>query len=207
MKKILIFALIIIMMGSCSSYYSNYNYHQYFQKNEPLITVYSEDAATLHISNKVSHILKHNAQETIGVLSFTDENGGRIDHVNTLPQKIVSLLDSQHNPKLFDHAPYYKFLEENQLAGMAENTDPDLAGIFKMDYILHGRILKEEFQDRISIRCFNMKSGEVIYAGTICINYAPDEVFEQPQEISGNPNPHKTKNVRLTPWMPGDDPY
>jgi hypothetical protein len=60
---------------------------------------------------------------------------------------------------------------------------------------MSGRILRSRQEDMISVRCFRVGTGEVVYASTINIDYTPDPLPIRPQIYPG-PGPY--------PYDPGD---
>ena len=179
MKKILILASILLFISSCSTYYGQYDYNQYFQNNEPFITVDSEEEAASFIARKLARRFKRSGYKTIAVLNFTDEYGDRINRGDFFAGMIVSGLTRYRNPIVVERASLYEIVKERELSqtNLIDNKGYEIQQLVQADYILHGRILRGRHDDMISVRCFKVGTGEVVYATTVSIDYTPDPVY------------------------------
>lgn len=179
MKKILILASILLFISSCSTYYRQYDYNQYFQNNEPFVTVDSEEEAASFIARKLARRFKRSGYKTIAVLNFTDEYGDRINRGDFFSGMIVSGLTRYRNPIVVERASLYEIVKERELSqtNLIDNKGYEIQQLVQADYILHGRILRGRHDDMISVRCFKVGTGEVVYATTVSIDYTPDQVY------------------------------
>jgi len=179
MKKILILASILLFISSCSTYYGKYDYNQYFQNNEPFITVDSEEEAASFIARKLARRFKRSGYKTIAVLNFTDEYGDRLNRGDFFAGMIVSGLTRYRNPIVVERASLYEIVKERELSqtNLIDNKGYEIQQLVQADYILHGRILRGRHDDMISVRCFKVGTGEVVYATTVSIDYTPDPVY------------------------------
>ena len=179
MKKILIFALIVLMLSSCSTYYGKYEYDRYFQNNEPFVTVDSEEEAASFIARKLARQFKRRHRETLSVLSFTDEYGDRINRGDFFARMVIAEMTRYRNPIVVERESLYEIIKERELSmtNLIDNEGYELKKLLQADYILHGRILRGKHEDMISVRCFRVGSGEVVYAATVSIDYTPEPVY------------------------------
>ncbi|MCK5817479.1 MAG: hypothetical protein KAH15_05695 [Candidatus Marinimicrobia bacterium] len=179
MKKILIIASILLFLSSCSTYYGQYDYNQYFQNSEPFVTVDSEEEAASFIARKLARRFKRSGYKTIAVLNFTDEYGDRINRGDFFSGMIVSGLTRYRNPIVVERASLYEIVKERELSqtNLIDNKGYEIQQLVQADYILHGRILRGRHDDMISVRCFKVGTGEVVYATTVSIDYTPDPVY------------------------------
>ncbi|MBN2780437.1 MAG: hypothetical protein JXR21_00560, partial [Candidatus Marinimicrobia bacterium] len=80
----------------------------------------------------------------------------------------------------------------------------ELHRLVQADYILHGRIYRGDWDDMVSVRCFEVGSGRVIYAATIDIDRTPDFI---PQPHYGPyPGPHPEPRSPRPPHPPKPGP-
>lgn len=204
MKKILMLTVIILFTASCSTYYGKYDYDRYFQNNEPYVTVDSEDEAADFIARKLARRFRRMNRQTLSVLSFTDEYGDRINRGDFFAGQVVSGLTRYRNPIVVERESLYEIIKERELTltNLIDNEGYQLRQLLQADYILHGRILRGRDIDMISVRCFEVGTGEVVYAATVSIDYTPDPVYVpvptppttviivDPGTSSPNPNPN-----------------
>ena len=179
MKKILILVSILLFISSCSTNYANYEYDQYFQNNEPFVTVDSEQEAARFIARKLASGFRRSPQKTIAVLNFTDEYGDRLNRGIFFADMIVSGLSYYRNPIVVERESLYELVKERELSqtNLIENRGTTITMLVQADYILSGRILRGRHDDMISVRCFEVGTGQVVYASTISIDYTPDPPF------------------------------
>jgi len=179
MKKVLIFALIALILSSCSTYYGKYEYDRYFQNNEPFVTVDSEEEAASFIARKLARQFKRRHRETLSVLSFTDEYGDRINRGDFFARMVIAEMTRYRNPIVVERESLYEIIKERELSmtNLIDNEGYELKKLLQADYILHGRILRGKHEDMISVRCFRVGSGEVVYAATVSIDYTPEPVY------------------------------
>ena len=182
MKKILILASILLFLSSCSTYYGQYDYNQYFQNSEPFVTVDSEEEAASFIARKLARRFKRSGYKTIAVLNFTDEYGDRINRGDFFAGMIVSGITRYRNPIVVERESLYEIVKERELSqtNLIDNKGYEIQQLVQADYILHGRILRGRHDDMISVRCFKVGTGEVVYATTVSIDYTPDPVYVSP---------------------------
>ncbi|MEA2077257.1 MAG: CsgG/HfaB family protein [Candidatus Marinimicrobia bacterium] len=187
MKKLVIFALIILMLGSCSTYYGKYDYDRYFQNNEPFITLDSEEEAAKFIARKLARRFRRYGRQTLSVLAFTDEYGDRINRGDFFAQMVISGLSRYRNPMVIERESLYEIVKERELTltNLIDNEGYELNKLLQADYILHGRILRGKHEDMISVRCFKVGTGEVVYASTVSIDYTPDVYVPAPVPPQG----------------------
>ncbi|MEA3392488.1 MAG: CsgG/HfaB family protein, partial [Candidatus Marinimicrobia bacterium] len=166
-------------LSSCSTYYGKYEYNQYFQNNEPFITVDSEEEAAGFIARKLARRFKRSGYKTIAVLNFTDEYGDRINRGDFFAGMIVSGLTRYRNPIVVERASLYEIVKERELSqtNLIDNKGYKIQQLVQADYILHGRILRGKHDDMISVRCFEVGTGKVVYATTVSIDYTPDPPY------------------------------
>ena len=204
MKKLLILALIILMLGSCSTYYGKYDYNRYFQNNEPYVVVDSEEEAAAFIARKLARRFKRVRNHTISVLPFTDEYGDRINRGDFFAGTVVAYLGRYRNPIVVERESLYELVKEREvtMTNRIDNEGYELRQLLQADYILHGRILRWKHEDMISVRCFEVGTGQVVYAATVSIDYTPEpEVIYVPTPTP--PIPHPTPpSPRPTPQPP-----
>ena len=203
MKKILILALIVLMLGSCSTYYGKYDYNRYFQNNEPYVIVDSEEAAAEFIARKLARRFRRmHRQESLSVLAFTDEYGDRINRGDFFARMIVAEMTRYNNPIVVERESLYELVKERELSmtNLIDNEGYELRQLMQADYILHGRILRGKHEDMISVRCFEVGTGQVVYASTVSIDYSP----EDPVIVITNPGPYPHPGP--TPRPPHIDP-
>ena len=188
MKKLLIFALIVLMLGSCSTYYGKYDYDRYFQNNEPYVTVNSEEEAAEFIARKLARRFKRARRQTLSVLAFTDEYGDRINRGDFFARMVVAEMTRYNNPIIVERESLYELVKERELSmtNLIDNEGYELRQLLQADYILHGRILRGKHEDMISVRCFEVGTGQVVYASTVSIDYTPEPIYTPPVY---NPNP------------------
>ena len=200
MKKVLIFSLIILMLSSCSTYYGKYEYDRYFQNNEPFVTVDSEEEAASFIARKLARQFKRRHRETLSVLSFTDEYGDRINRGDFFARMVIAEMTRYRNPIVVERESLYEIIKERELSmtNLLDNEGYELQKLLQADYILHGRILRGKHEDMISVRCFRVGSGEVVYAATVSIDYTPEQVY-----IPTSPHP---PTVIVVPGSSGNNP-
>jgi len=203
MKKILILASILLFLSSCSTYYGQYDYNQYFQNSEPFVTVDSEEEAASFIARKLARRFKRSGYKTIAVLNFTDEYGDRINRGDFFAGMIVSGITRYRNPIVVERESLYEIVKERELSqtNLIDNKGYEIQQLVQADYILHGRILRGRHNDMISVRCFKVGTGEVVYATTVSIDYIPDPIYVSPQPPTtvivlppkGGPTPTTTR--------------
>ena len=176
MKKILMLALILLVLGSCSTYYGKYDYDRYFQNNEPYITVDSEEEASEFIARKLARQFRRGPRETLSVLSFTDEYGDRINRGDFFSRMVIAEMTRYNNPVVVERESLYELIKERELSmtNLIDNEGYRLGQLMQADYILHGRILRGKYEDMISVRCFEVGTGQVVYAATVSIDYVPE---------------------------------
>ena len=191
MKKILILVSILLFISSCSTYYGNYDYNQYFQNNEPFVTVDSEEEAASFIARKLARGFRRSSLKTIAVLNFTDEYGDRLNRGIFFADMIVSGLSYYRNPVVVERESLYDLVKERELSqtNLIENRGTTITSLVQADYILTGRILRGKHDDMISVRCFEVGTGKVVYASTISIDYTPDPIYV-PVPVPGPNYPH-----------------
>jgi len=182
MKKLLIFALIVLMLGSCSTYYGKYDYDRYFQNNEPYVTVDSEEEAAEFIARKLARRFKRARRQTLSVLAFTDEYGDRINRGDFFARMVVAEMTRYNNPIVVERESLYELVKERELSmtNLIDNEGYELRQLLQADFILHGRILRGKHEDMISVRCFEVGTGEVVYAATVSIDYTPEPTYTTP---------------------------
>ncbi|RKY54963.1 MAG: hypothetical protein DRP93_04335 [Candidatus Neomarinimicrobiota bacterium] len=193
MKKVLILVSILLLISSCSTYYGNYDYNQYFQNNEPFVTVDGEEEAAGFVARKLARGFRRNPKQTIVVLNFTDEYGDRLNRGIFFTNMIVSELSNYRNPIVIERESLYEIVKERELTqtNLIENRGTTITSLVQADYILTGRILRGKHDDMISVRCFKVGTGEVVYASTISIDYTPDPIYIPVQVPAPAPNyPH-----------------
>jgi len=206
MKKILILVSILLFLSSCSTYYGKYDYNQYFQNNEPFITVDSEEEAARFIARKLARRFKQGGYKTIAILNFTDEYGDRINRGDFFAGMIVSGLTGYRNPIVVERASLYEIVKERELSqtNLINNKGYEIQQLVQADYILHGRILRGRYDDMISVRCFKVGTGEVVYATTVSIDYTPDPIYVPvPVPV---PQPPRYPNPPTGPNPPTETP-
>ncbi len=202
MKKIMIFALIILMLASCSTYYGKYDYDRYFQNNEPFVTVDSEEEAAEFIARKLARRFRRFGKQTLSILAFTDEYGDRINRGDFFSQMVIAGLSRYRNPIVIERESLYEIVKERELSltNLIDNEGYELNKLLQADYILHGRILRGKHEDMISVRCFEVGTGQVVYASTVSIDYTPEPIYI--------PVPTTTPPIIIVhpPTGPGPDP-
>jgi TolB-like protein len=176
MKKLILLASILLFLSSCSTYYGKYDYNQYFQNNEPFITVETEEDAAFFIAKKLARGFRRTPLQTIAVLNFTDEYGDRLNRGVFFADMVVSGLSYFKNPVVVERESLYELVKERELSqtNLIENRGSAISSLTQADYILSGRILRGKHEDMISVRCFRVGTGEVVYASTVSIDYTPD---------------------------------
>jgi hypothetical protein len=178
MKKIILLLGILIVISSCSTYYGKYDYNQYFQNNEPFVTVDSEEEAASFIARKLARGFRRSTPQTIAILNFTDEYGDRLNRGVFFADMVMSGLSYYRNPVVVERNALYEIVKERELSqtNLIANKGTELSSLIQADLILTGRILRGRHEDMISVRCFRVGTGEVVYASTISIDYTPDPV-------------------------------
>lgn len=205
MKKILILVSILLFLSSCSTYYGKYEYNQYFQNNEPFITVDSEEEAARFITRKLARRFRRSPNKTIVILNFTDEYGDRLNRGIFFADMIVSGLSFYRNPVVVERESLYEIVKERELTqtNLIENKGTTITSLVQADYILTGRILRGKHDDMISVRCFKVGTGEVVYASTVSIDYTPEPVYvpapPPPTVIIVNPPSGRTDPITNPP--------
>ncbi len=179
MKKIVYLLIALVLISSCSTYYGKYDYDQYFQTNEPFVTVDSEEEAAQHIARKLARSFRRAPYQTIAILNFTDEYGDRLNRGVFFADMITSGLLYYRNPGVVERDELYEIVKERELSqtSLLQNRGSELYELAQADYIMSGRILRGRYEDMISVRCFRVGTGEVVYASTISIDYTPDPVI------------------------------
>lgn len=168
----------LVLISSCSTNYRKYDYNQYFQTNEPFITVDSEEKAAQHIARKLARSFRRAPQQNIAILNFTDEYGDRLNRGVFFADMITSSLLYYRNPRVVERDGLYEIVKEQELSqtNLIADRGTELYQLVKADYIMSGRILRSRQEDMISVRCFRVGTGEVVYASTISIDYSPDPI-------------------------------
>jgi len=215
MKKILLLVSILLFISSCSTYYGNYDYNQYFQNNEPFVTVDSQEEAASFIAKKLARGFRRSPLKTIAILNFTDEYGDRLNRGIFFADMIVSGLSYYRNPIVVERESLYELVKERELSqtNLIANKGTTITMLVEADYILSGRILRGRNDDMISVRCFEVGTGKVVYASTISIDYTPDPIYvpvpvpvpHPPTPNPPTPNP-PTPNPTPNPPTPNPKP-
>ncbi len=190
MKKMILLAAVLMFLSGCSTYYGNYDYNAYFQNDEPFITVDNEQEAADFIARKLKRYFKRSGMATMAVLNFTDEYGDRLNRGIFFADRVVAALSRYRNPVVVERESLYEIVRERELSqtSLIINKGYELRQLVQADYILHGRIYRGDWDDMVSVRCFEVGSGRVIYAATIDIDRTPDFI---PQPHYGPyPGPH-----------------
>jgi TolB-like protein len=202
MKKILILALIVLVLGSCSTYYGKYDYNRYFQNNEPYVVVDSEEDAAAFIARKLARRFRRTPHKTLSVLAFTDEYGDRINRGDFFARMVVAEMTRYNNPMVVERESLYELIKERELSmtNLLANEGYELEKLLQADYILHGRILRGKHEDMISVRCFEVGTGQVVYAATVSIDYTPDPI---PTPM---PPTHDDHIIIIDPGSPSPNP-
>ncbi|MCK4813499.1 MAG: hypothetical protein KAT14_06135, partial [Candidatus Marinimicrobia bacterium] len=220
MKKIIMLGFIVLLLSGCSTYYGKYDYNKYFQNKEPFITVDNEQEAAKFIARKLARRFKRSGPRTVVVLNFTDEYGDSLKQGAFFAGMIISGLDRYRNPIVVERDALYEIVKERELTqtNLISNKGYELKKLIQAEYILNGRILCGKRDDMISVRCFEVGTGKVVYASTISIDRTPEvQVPPAPPIIiitdPHRPGPHYPKPPRppspeppSTPKPPTPDP-
>lgn len=179
MKKAFLSIIVILIMFSCSTSYNKYDYNEYFQNNEPFVTVESEQEAAYRIAYKLNRIVRHTSGLTVAVLNFTDEYGDKLTRGNIFADMVTSAVSSKRHLRVVERNMLYEIVKEQELSesNLTESRGAVVGKLMNVDAIITGRILRGQWEDQISVRCFKIGTGEVIYASTININYRSEEVY------------------------------
>lgn len=179
MKKAFLSIIVILIMFSCSTSYNKYDYNEYFQNNEPFVTVESEQEAAYRIAYKLNRIVRHSSGLTVAVLSFTDEYGDQLTRGDIFADMVTSAVSSKRYLRVVERNMLYEIIKEQELSesNLTESRGEVVGKLMNVDAIITGRILRSKWEDQISVRCFKVGTGEVIYASTINIDYRPEEVY------------------------------
>ncbi len=203
---------IVLLLSGCSTYYGKYDYNKYFQNKEPFIIVDDEQEAAKFIARKLAHRFKRSGPRTVVVLNFTDEYGDSLKQGAFFAGMIISGLDRYRNPIVVERDALYEIVKERELTqtNLISNKGYELKKLIQAEYILNGRILCGKRDDMISVRCFEVGTGKVVYASTISIDRTPEiQVSSAPPIIiitdPYRPGPHYPKPPSI-PKPPTPDP-
>ncbi|MDD4961847.1 MAG: hypothetical protein PHX07_06375, partial [Candidatus Marinimicrobia bacterium] len=100
MKKWILSMCLLILLSACVSYnYSEkYEYDNYFQRHEPVLTVESRNDAARLIARRVGRVFRKLGPKSLAVLDFTDEYGDRMISGSLFSDQIALNLYHYQNP-------------------------------------------------------------------------------------------------------------
>lgn len=155
------------------------------------MTVDSEEEAAQHISRKLAKAFRKSPQQSIAILNFTDEYGDRLNRGVFFADMVTSGLLYYRNPIVVERESLYEIVKEQELSqtNLIADRGTELNQLVQADYIMSGRILRGRQEDMISVRCFRVGTGEVVYASTISIDYTPDPIVVPTPTYPQGPGP------------------
>ncbi|MDD3716321.1 MAG: hypothetical protein PHT46_04360 [Candidatus Marinimicrobia bacterium] len=175
MKKWILSMCLLILLSACVSYnYSEkYEYDNYFQRHEPVLTVESRNDAARLIARRVGRVFRKLGPKSLAVLDFTDEYGDRMISGSLFSDQIALNLYHYQNPVIIQRGTINELIREQELSiqNLLFDRAFRLRQLSRADFVLYGRIYRGLWEEQISLRCFEAGTGNVIYAATIRINY------------------------------------
>jgi len=181
MKKSILFILLTaILLTGCSTSYNAYDYNRYFQNNEPFFSVSNEQEAAQKVANKLFKIFRRMPEKRVAVLNFTDEYGDRLNRGIFFADMIVAGVSYYRYPRIVERDMLYEIVKEQELSetNLMQSQGEVVGRLVNADAIVAGRILRGNRSDRISVRCFKVGTGEVIYAATISVERWDDSYYD-----------------------------
>jgi TolB-like protein len=178
MKKIIFVLIITMLLGSCTSYYvsNDYQYDEFYQRHEPYQSVDDDREAARYIARNLNRYFRHTGYARIAVLNFTDEYGDHLNRGVYFADRVEMELSRYRNMRVIDRRGLYETVYDLGFThrGLVVNKGYQLRNIARADYVLHGRIMPGTWDDVVSVRCFEVETGRVIFASTFYVERSYD---------------------------------
>ncbi len=183
MKKACVLFVSVLLLLSCSTTrYTHYEYDRYFQNTEPYTYVDDPEDAARYIARKIARQFRRSEYRTIAVLNFTDEYGDPLNRGMYFADEVAFALSRYRNPVVVKRETLYEMVRERQLfhRDLIRERGYMASRLVHADYVLTGRIIRGEWDERVSVRCFETGTGRVVYAATLHVEYPGVHMIRHP---------------------------
>jgi len=213
MKKIIMSMIVLLMLSGCATNYyvdNGYHYNEFYQKYEPYKSVNDDHDAARYIARNLNRYFRQTGYKKVAVLNFTDEYGDMLNRGVYFADRIASELSRNRNVWVIDRRMLYETVYEMGYTyrGLIVNKGYQLRTLAGADYVLHGRIMRGDWDDAISVRCFEVETGRVVFATTLYVDRKdPFRTGPRPRPPHPGPTPRPPRPNPLPPSQqdPGDD--
>ncbi|MBW6458199.1 MAG: hypothetical protein K0B52_03460 [FCB group bacterium] len=204
MKKIIMLPLVLLLLGGCAATYyveNGYHYNEFYQKYEPYRSVSDDHDAARYIARQLNRYFRQDPYKRIAVLNFTDEYGEMLNRGVRISDRIASELSRNRNLWVIDRRMLYETVYEMGYTyrGLIVNKGYQLRTLAGADYVLHGRVMPGVWEDAISVRCFEVETGRVVFATTL---YVERHYSQRPPGPRPPRPPHPPRPPRPHPEPP-----
>ncbi|MDZ7821198.1 MAG: hypothetical protein U5N26_04955 [Candidatus Marinimicrobia bacterium] len=162
MKKACVLFVSVLLLLSCSTTrYTHYEYDRYFQNTEPYTYVDDPEDAARYIARKIARQFHRSEYRTIAVLNFTDEYGDPLNRGMYFADDVAFALSRYRNPVVVKRETLYEMVRERQLfhRDLIRERGYMASRLVHADYVLTGRIIRGEWDEMVSVRCFRDRYG------------------------------------------------